>query len=479
MQALSDPNPRVREWSIQLLEDADVKAEAVQDAFQKFASDPDPRVRFQLALTLNRTSLSKAQKIKIALELLSRSNQDPWLNAASLNAIGENSVEGIDVLLSGQGRGGIEDSTSLRSLAGLAGKLATEEQLESLDHRIGGIEDDNSNNKLHLSVGLIQSLQTRFNTAKSLESIFARLPVLASNRTKLIIDARSLCLDPTASLEKRVEAIGIVTWQSSDDDVPILIGLIHQREPQAIQEAATRALMRFQSETVPKKLIKAWPMLSPRLRSLAADVILSRGPWIEILLGEAGQGGFSLADLDPAKIANLRNSPKTRDQVAQLMKSTNSGTRQEILEKYRASLSMTGDKQRGKQVFAKSCAACHRMDGVGYELAPNLASFQFRGAEAILQNIIEPNREVNPQYLNYSILTKDDRIVNGMISNESAASITLIRGENQAETIQRSDIAEIKSSKMSIMPEGLEIQVDIQGMADLIAFLTAAHATAP
>jgi putative heme-binding domain-containing protein len=115
------------------------------------------------------------------------------------------------------------------------------------------------------------------------------------------------------------------------------------------------------------------------------------------------------------------------------------------------------------------------MEGVGYELAPNLATFQFRGAEAILQNIIEPNREVNPLYLNYSILTSDDRIVNGMISNESAASITLLRGENLSETIQRSDIAEMKSSKMSLMPEGLENQVDLQGMADLIAYLTATN----
>jgi putative heme-binding domain-containing protein len=209
-------------------------------------------------------------------------------------------------------------------------------------------------------------------------------------------------------------------------------------------------------------------------------VILSRGPWIDILLDRAGQGGteqggFSLSDIEPAKLSNLRNNPKTRDRVEQLLKSSSTGTRQEVLERYRAALTMAGDKQRGKQVFAKSCAACHRMEGVGYELAPNLATFQFRGAEAILQNIIEPNREVNPLYLNYSILTSDDRIVNGMISNESAASITLLRGENLSETIQRSDIAEMKSSKMSLMPEGLENQVDLQGMADLIAYLTATN----
>ena len=484
VKALSDSHPRVREFAIQRMEEVSETSAMFNDAFVKLASDPDPRVRFQLALSLNRASLVESQKVKIALELLSKSGQDPWLTASSLNAIGPYAVDAIGLFLSvqgrGQGRGEDAGSTTLRSLASLAGKLASTEQLEGMDKQIGAMTDENANNKMHLCIGLISSLQSKFNTPKSLETVLAKLPSLASVRSKLIAEAHSLCADQTASLDKRLEAIQFLTWETSEDDIEALARMIDQHEPQAIQEAATRALMRYQSPNVPKQLISVWPTLSPRLRALAADVILSRGPWIDILLDRAGQGGaeqggFLLSDIEPAKLANLRNNPKTRDRVEQLLKSSSTGTRQEVLERYRAALTMAGDKQRGKQVFAKSCAACHRMEGVGYELAPNLATFQFRGAEAVLQNIIEPNREVNPLYLNYSILTSDDRIVNGMISNESAASITLLRGENLSETIQRSDIAEMKSSKMSLMPEGLENQVDLQGMADLIAYLTATN----
>ncbi len=483
-KALRDSHPRVREFAIQRMEEVSETSAMLNDAFVKLASDPDPRVRFQLALSLNRTSLVESQKVKIALELLSKSGQDPWLTASSLNAIGPYAVDAIGFFLSGQGRGegrgGDAGSTTLRSLASLAGKLASIEQLEAMDKQIGSMTDENANNKMHLCIGLISSLQSKFNTAKSMETVLAKLPSLASVRSKLITEAHLLCADQASSLDKRMEAIQFLTWETSEDDIEALARMIDQHEPQAIQEAATRALMRYQSPNVPKQLLSVWPTLSPRLRALAADVILSRGPWIDILLDRAGQGGaelggFSLSEIEPAKLANLRNNPKTRDRVEQLLKSSSTGTRQEVLERYRAALTMAGDKQRGKQVFAKSCAACHRMESVGYELAPNLATFQFRGAEAILQNIIEPNREVNPLYLNYSILTSDDRIVNGMISNESAASITLLRGENLSETIQRSDIAEMKSSKMSLMPEGLENQVDLQGMADLIAYLTATN----
>jgi len=275
-----------------------------------------------------------------------------------------------------------------------------------------------------------------------------------------------------ADLDKRLEAIQTLLWDASDADIPLLVRLLGQHEPPEVQEAATRALMRFQSVEIANQLLAAWPSLSPRLRSLASEVLFSRAIWIEALMERAGQGGYSLLELEPAKIASLRADPKTSERVRQLLKSNSNGTRQEILEQYRKSLFMTGDRLRGKDIFVKSCSACHRLEGVGYELAPNLATFQFRGIEAILQNIIEPNREVNPQYLNYSILTKDDRITTGMITNESGASITLLRGANITETVLRSEISEMKSSRLSIMPEGLESQIDLQSMADLLSYLT-------
>jgi putative heme-binding domain-containing protein len=100
-----------------------------------------------------------------------------------------------------------------------------------------------------------------------------------------------------------------------------------------------------------------------------------------------------------------------------------------------------------------------------------LATFKYRGAEAILQNVIDPNREVNPQYISYTILTTDDRTITGMIESETATHLTLVRGDNARDTIPRSEIEQLKSSRVSIMPEGLENQLNPQAMADLLAYL--------
>ena len=484
VSALDDLHPRVREWAIRWSEDAKLDTPPIIEKLLALGNDPDPKVRLQLGLSLSRMSLTEKDRIAIAIRLIALSHEDKWQHAASLNAIGGNAIIALELIGAGQG-GQIGDSVTNQSGAGqggkpssvwqsvarLAGTQATSDQLELLDKQIGNMPK--SEQTRQLCIGLINALQSRFNDAPSREKTFAKLPKLSLERTKLVRDARARCLDQTATLEQKIESIELLRWEQLDDDISMLAGLLDQRVPQPVQEAATRTLMQYQSLEVAKRIFAVWPSLSPRLRLSASDVILSRTSWIDAMLERAGQGGFALTDLDPARLAILRNhkDPKIKQSVALAMKSSNIGNRKEVLERYQASISMKGDKIRGKQIFTKSCSACHRLESVGYELAPNIAAYKFRGAEAILQNVIEPNREVNPQYVNYTVLTNDDRIVTGMISNESETSVTLLKGESVSETVARTDIAEMRSSKLSLMPEGLESQIDELGMSDLIAYI--------
>ena len=98
-----------------------------------------------------------------------------------------------------------------------------------------------------------------------------------------------------------------------------------------------------------------------------------------------------------------------------------------------------------------------------------------RGPEAILVNVLDPNREVNPQYLSYAVRLLDGRTLAGMISSETATGVTLRRADNQTDTVLRIDIDQLKSTGQSLMPEGLERQIDQQAMADLLAYLREAE----
>ncbi len=134
-------------------------------------------------------------------------------------------------------------------------------------------------------------------------------------------------------------------------------------------------------------------------------------------------------------------------------------------------LALEGDADRGKLPFKKVCAACHKVEGVGHEIGPNLATIKNRGAEALLVNMLDPSREVNPQFVNYVLLTDDGRQMTGMIAAETATSVTLKRGEDAGDTVLRINIDQLASTGLSLMPEGVEKQLTRQEMADLIAYL--------
>lgn len=148
-----------------------------------------------------------------------------------------------------------------------------------------------------------------------------------------------------------------------------------------------------------------------------------------------------------------------------------------LIESYRPALTMAGNAKRGLQVFTKNCAACHRIEtpngAIGKAIGPNLAAARNRGAEAILANVLDPNREVNPQYLGYHLTTRDSDQHTGMILSESATSLTLLRSDGSTLDLLRADLESIRQTSLSFMPEGLEKSIDVKSMADLLAFLLA------
>ncbi len=175
--------------------------------------------------------------------------------------------------------------------------------------------------------------------------------------------------------------------------------------------------------------------------------------------------------------ARVRESGQgTNERARVATTSTNRSTdqiekRQQVISKYQTSLKLTGNIHQGREHFKKQCSSCHQLDGLGNEIGPNLASIRARGAETLLTAVLDPSREVNPQYLNYVVSTLDGRVLSGMIIDEGSTSLTLRNAKNVAETVLLIDVDEIKSTGMSIMPEGFEDAMDPQAMADLIAYL--------
>jgi putative heme-binding domain-containing protein len=96
----------------------------------------------------------------------------------------------------------------------------------------------------------------------------------------------------------------------------------------------------------------------------------------------------------------------------------------------------------------------------------------------LLVHILDPNREVAPNFVNYNVATENGRVISGIIVEESASSIVLKRAEGATDVVPRNQIEQIASTGVSLMPDGLEKGLSAQDLANLIAYVRSIGAAA-
>jgi putative heme-binding domain-containing protein len=132
----------------------------------------------------------------------------------------------------------------------------------------------------------------------------------------------------------------------------------------------------------------------------------------------------------------------------------------------------------GKQVFQiANCIACHRMNGVGYEIGPDLAKLDAKQTPAdILKSLIQPSDVINEKYATQVLELESGTVVTGVVVEESATSVTVVENplaKSEPKVIAKSEIAERVKSKTSIMPLGMLDRLTREEILDLLAYLVA------
>ena len=94
-----------------------------------------------------------------------------------------------------------------------------------------------------------------------------------------------------------------------------------------------------------------------------------------------------------------------------------------------------------------------------------------RSVEDLLTHILDPNMSINPNYVACVVETVDGRIVNGLLQAETADSITIMQAEAKTFTIERDEIEQFRTLRTSLMPEGLEKELNREDLADVMAFV--------
>ena len=179
------------------------------------------------------------------------------------------------------------------------------------------------------------------------------------------------------------------------------------------------------------------------------------------------------SELDAAtrEALNRLSSPSLRSRASAILARFAPPQRSAALARYQDALKLDSDERRGAALFDKHCQTCHQHQGRGHKVGPDLSGIAGRAPEALLVDILDPNREVAPDYLTLIVATRRGQLLSGLLAEESATTLKLRRADAVEETLLRSEIEEIRSTAQSLMPEGLEQNLSLQDMADLIAFL--------
>jgi putative membrane-bound dehydrogenase-like protein len=466
-----DADPHVRAFAVKHGERFADRATQVT-RWWKQTRDPEMRVRWQVALSLGASSGSgvvQAATNDALTKLALRDAADAWFRFAILSSSRGRAATLVAALL---GNAPDRKEPQIRLLVS---DLASTIALERNDAEIA---------KLLASIEALPSEDAAY--GKSLSAVLLRkLPAGQRERltsgpvravlAALVDDAQRTSVDPKRTATERAAAVRDLRLGAFADVRPLCAQLLRASAPEPVQRAAVDALSAFDDAGAADVLLDAWSGMSPAIRAVAAESLFARPASTSQLLDRVEQGSLKTSELDPARIALLKRSgdAAVRTRIDKLFAGAGLSKRADVIAAYKGALEMRGDVERGRAIFRKSCAACHRRESFGEPVGADLAGVQDKGAEFLLVNILDPNREVLPKFLAYQAQTDDGRAVTGMLTSETATSLTLRRLDGTSETILRTNLESLRSTGLSFMPEGFETQISATQMADLIAYLLA------
>jgi putative membrane-bound dehydrogenase-like protein len=463
LAALADQLPGVRRNAVRIAEDFSPTDDAFRKKLLNPATDVDPQVRLQAALSLG--ARRGAYYVGALADLVLSHPDDPYLTSAVLSGMRADNVASFVIEFSGRGLEGLPRQL-VRPLLSTA--IAFDDR-EGSSRALRTLADASPSRSSMTALAILLDL---------LESRGKPLASLADQETRASVArqldaARAVAIRRQAKTEDRIAAVALLGRDASDRDA--LNRLLTPQEPVELQVSAATALGRHPAPESFQILISGWSSHSPPLKSRILEILLSRPRGAVVLLDAIESNAIPAAQIDAARRQRLLSDKDeaVRERSAKLFAAAINPDRQKVLAAFQDVLKLEADTSRGRVVFAKTCSVCHRLDGVGHEVGPDLAQIQNKSPAYLLQEMLDPNRNVDSRYVEYRATTKAGRDYAGLLHAESATSVTLRAQEGREQVLLRSDIESLESTGRSLMPEGLEKDLSRQEIADLIAFLTA------
>ena len=464
LDVLSDTDPNVRRQAVNIAAEMGSHSISLAHRITDVGQEADDgRTQFAVALALPEVFDESAAPA--LLELLYRAPVDPYLSQAVATAPPDVVVQvlllrsGGDANSSAVARG---REPAFAPLLEVAGANASTDQLGDILR--GGW---NAASIAHIAAGLRRRGQ-RFS------SVLPKLPNYAAAPVKAWLKAaRDTASDLQANSEARVKALAALAHAPWDDVAPVIERLVHSYDDPTVRASAVDLLTQFRSAEIGRLLVDQFGAMPPAVRAAAIRAMVSSPARLTLLLDEIEQGRIAPQLIDAATIRRITTTGDAtlRARAKKLFASLTPEARQQVLAEYQSCLSLDADPSRGRAVFKERCSTCHRIGELGVNVAPDISDSRTKTREYLLTSILDPNRAIDNNYFAYTVVDLEGQVHTGVLATETATSITLKQPEGKTVTLPRDQIETMQSSGVSLMPEGLERNINPQQMADVISFI--------
>lgn len=466
LQAMKDPDAPVRSHAVKLSERflKPLASNLLTEALTNLANDLDINVRYHVAFVLG--ELPPPDRTAALLALAKQDGADKWMRVALLNSMPP-AVEPI--LATAFKDGNFHKSAAGRAfLPELLALAGTKMEFRGPSESLAALEKIGAPDAYVYVRALGEGARrSGYTLAKVDQNQY--LTKIFGAAAKDAVRAEL----PDASRIEAIQALAYNPQESAD----LLASLLKRENSTAIQLAALAALDGKQSYHMPGSLIKQWDQLTQAARGAAAELLLKRTEYHGDLLAALETGKIKPHELSVAQVKRLREqrNPALKAKAEKLFAQSFTAKRDDVVKNFQSAIQLRGDAKKGKLIYTERCVSCHRAEGEGHALGPDIVTVKTTGREKLLVNILDPNREVPPQFLSYAIDTKDGESYTGLVVNESANSVTLRMAFGQETTVTRTNIVKMNSSGQSLMPEGLEAGLTPQDLANLLEFIVMAN----
>ena len=462
--ALRDPNEVVREHAVQLAEDFIRNGDVSNPLWIQLAAaanDRSLRVRFQAVFTLG--LIGRPAVPALLASALVGTPENRAMQFAVLTAAGSRADL---VFIELVGNRNINQSPAgwefLRQLAMMTGAQAA----TGMDQVLTAIERARLNTADAFTVArdVGEGLHTAGRTFVS----------TAPQGTWRAFGYQALDIGVnTGTPELRAAAIRFlgVSGYSSQEVGDWLLALLVPGEPQAVQSAAIESLAHFQDPLIFAAFIQRWPGLSATSQAEIIARLLERFERTMALMTALEQNRIPATAITDVQMNFLRShrDPTTAARAVQIFGPLGvSG----LADRFAGVLRLTGSALRGRGLFNARCAGCHRLNGEGRAFGPDLDSAGTRGRGKLLQDILEPNSEVRPEYQTQVIQRTDNKLLFGLVSKSSSDVFVLRQPGAAPQYLPRTQVEETFSQNWSLMPQNTAAGLSATDLADLIEFIT-------